>query len=91
MPPTFSSMYNAQGQSGLSFLEKAEVSYRITAVWQPLDISENRGVCVIICHHLGSDTYRPVYFRLEVPIIFCPDADFQSMDGSKINFGSKCL
>lgn len=60
MPPTFSSMPDAQGQGELFFSEKAEVSYRITAVWEPLDMSENRGVYVINCHYLGPDTYRPV-------------------------------
>lgn len=51
MPPTFSSLLpNAKGRGGLSFVEKAEVSYRVTAVWESSDMSENRGMCVIICH-----------------------------------------
>ncbi|OAX42422.1 hypothetical protein K503DRAFT_683373 [Rhizopogon vinicolor AM-OR11-026] len=65
MPPTFTSIPDAKGRGSLSLLEKAEVSYRVTAVWESSDMSENRGI-------------------LEVPILFHPDTDFQSLDGSKI-------
>ncbi|KAJ8589349.1 hypothetical protein M405DRAFT_852180 [Rhizopogon salebrosus TDB-379] len=66
MPPTFSSsMLDAKGRGSLSFVEKAETSYRVTAVWESSNMSENRGI-------------------LEVPILFHPDTDFQSMDGSKV-------
>lgn len=66
MPPTFcASMPSDNKRGGLSFGEKAEVSYRVTAVWEPSDTSETRGM-------------------LEVPILFHPDTDFQSMDGSNI-------
>lgn len=52
MPPTFSSFLSpdAKGRSDLSPVEKAEVSYRITAVWEPSDRPKNRGMCVIVCH-----------------------------------------
>jgi hypothetical protein len=50
MPPTFSSsMLDAKGRGGLSFVEKAETSYRVTAVWESSNMSENRGMCVTIC------------------------------------------
>ncbi|KAG1748285.1 uncharacterized protein EDB91DRAFT_1113106 [Suillus paluster] len=60
MPPTFCSSSD-NGPGGLSFAEKAEVSYRMTAVWEASDMSGNSGM-------------------LEVPILFHPDTDFQSMD-----------
>ncbi|KAG1776380.1 hypothetical protein EV702DRAFT_1229883 [Suillus placidus] len=66
MPPTFcASMSCDNRRGGLSVAEKAEVSYRVTAVWEPSDMSETSGT-------------------LEVPILFHPDTDFQSMDGSNI-------
>lgn len=30
-------------------MEKAEVSYRVTAVWEPSDMSGISGMCVIKC------------------------------------------
>jgi hypothetical protein len=66
MPPTFCASMPSNNRRGwLSVVEKAEVSYRVTAVWEPSDMSNTRGM-------------------LEVPILFHPDTDFQSMDGSNI-------
>ncbi|KAG2353512.1 hypothetical protein BDR07DRAFT_1433068 [Suillus spraguei] len=66
MPPTFcTSIPCDDRRGGLSIVEKAEVSYCITAVWEPSEMSEVSGM-------------------LEVPILFHPDTDFQSMDGSII-------
>ncbi|KAG0691450.1 hypothetical protein DFH29DRAFT_792358, partial [Suillus ampliporus] len=66
MPPTFCSSTPCEnGRRDLSLVEKAEVSYRINAVWEASDMSRNSGT-------------------LEVPILFHPDTDFQSMDGAII-------
>ncbi|KAG1876361.1 hypothetical protein F4604DRAFT_1924652 [Suillus subluteus] len=65
IPPTFCVMPCDSRRGGLSVVEKAEVSYRVTAVWEPSDMSETSGM-------------------LEVPILFHPDTDFQSMDSSNI-------
>ncbi|KAG1823613.1 uncharacterized protein BJ212DRAFT_1325526 [Suillus subaureus] len=66
MPPTFCASIPCDNRRGSpSIVEKAEVSYRVTAVWEPLDMSETSGM-------------------LEVPILFHPDTDFQSIDGSNI-------
>jgi hypothetical protein len=77
-------MPDAKGRSGLSFVEKAEASYRVTAVWESSNMSENRGMCVTIRQTRALGYLLPIYLRLEVPILFHPDTDFQSMDGSKV-------
>ncbi|KAG2056053.1 hypothetical protein BDR06DRAFT_953499 [Suillus hirtellus] len=66
MPPTFCASMPCDNRRGdLSIVEKAEVSYHITAVWEPSDMSETSGM-------------------LEVPILFHPNTDPQSMDGSDL-------
>jgi hypothetical protein len=48
MPPTFCASMPSNNRRGwLSVVEKAEVSYRVTAVWEPSDMSNTRGMCVI--------------------------------------------
>jgi len=84
MPPTFSSSTPCvNGRGGLSLVEKAEVSYRVTAVWEDSGMSEKRGMCVVIFQTSTARMLTKV-IRLEVPIIFHPDTDFQSMDGAII-------
>ncbi|KAF8843916.1 hypothetical protein BDN67DRAFT_88951 [Paxillus ammoniavirescens] len=66
MPPTSTSMTlieNAQGR--WSYVEKVEIAYRVIAVWEASDGSENQT-------------------KLEAPILFQPDADFQPLDGPAI-------
>lgn len=47
MPPTFCASMPCDNRRGdLSIVEKAEVSYHITAVWEPSDMSETSGMCV---------------------------------------------
>ncbi|KAH7923436.1 hypothetical protein BV22DRAFT_1106086 [Leucogyrophana mollusca] len=66
MPPTFSSTTIVDSdQTRRSFMEKADVTYRVTAVWESMDPSESSAI-------------------LEAPILFQPDVDFQSLDGSSI-------
>lgn len=66
MPPTFRALMPCDNRRrGISAVEKAEVSYRVTAVWEPSNVSEASGM-------------------LEVPILFHPDTDFQSMDGTNV-------
>ncbi|KAH7906990.1 hypothetical protein BJ138DRAFT_1104681 [Hygrophoropsis aurantiaca] len=65
MPPTFSSTTLVDNIQNRSFVEKADVTYRVTAIWDPVDESETSAI-------------------LEAPIVFQPDTDFQSLDGSAI-------
>ncbi|KAF9239871.1 hypothetical protein BU15DRAFT_74404 [Melanogaster broomeanus] len=66
MPPTFSSTTLAENvyRTG-SRPEKVDITYRVTAVWEASDGSENQAI-------------------LEAPILFQPDIDFHSSDGSSI-------
>jgi len=64
MPPTFStSTLVTTGTRGRAFVEKAGVSYKVTALWEPSDGYENRAL-------------------LEVPVLYQPDNDFQSLDAT---------
>jgi hypothetical protein len=48
MPPTFRVLIPGDNRrGGMSVVEKAEVSYRVTAVWEPSDMSETSGMCVM--------------------------------------------
>ena len=50
MPPTFStSALVATGTRGRSFAEKAEITYKVTALWEPSDGHENRARQVFAC------------------------------------------
>lgn len=50
MPPTFRALIPCDNRrGGISAVEKAEVSYRVTAVWEPSDMSGISGMCVIKC------------------------------------------
>lgn len=45
LPPTFStSTLVASGTRGRAFVEKAEVNYKVTAIWEPSDGFENRAL-----------------------------------------------
>ena len=45
LPPTFlTSALVASGSRGRAFVEKAEVSYKVTVIWEPSDGFENRAV-----------------------------------------------
>ena len=49
LPPTFStSALIASGTRGRAFVEKAEVSYKVTAIWEPSDGFENRALWALI-------------------------------------------
>ena len=51
MPPTFSSSaLVATGTRGRSFAERAEVMYKVTALWEPSDGYENRALRVLEFH-----------------------------------------
>jgi hypothetical protein len=53
MPPTFStSSLVMTGTRGRSFVEKAEVTYKVTALWEPSDGYENRAQQVFRCHFI---------------------------------------
>ncbi|KAH9941719.1 uncharacterized protein BXZ73DRAFT_74910 [Epithele typhae] len=62
LPPTFSSVASSEmGPRGRTGVERAEVSYSVTAVWEAFDRSDR--------------------ILVEAPIIYQPEADFQSLDG----------
>ncbi|KAI0754332.1 hypothetical protein C8Q80DRAFT_1216421 [Daedaleopsis nitida] len=69
LPPTFSTVATGEvGPRARTAVERAEVSYSVTAVWEAAD---------------GSDRVL-----VEAPIIYQPDPDFQSLDGSAMQTDS---
>ena len=60
-------------------MEELEVAYRITAVWETSDGSEKHAMYVDYSTRGG---ISPSSSRLEAPVLFRPDTDFRSVDGS---------
>ncbi|KAG2156840.1 uncharacterized protein EDB93DRAFT_870791 [Suillus bovinus] len=76
MPPTFCASMPCDNRRGeLSVVEKAEVSYRIIAVWEPSDISETSGMLEVpILFHPDTDSHSIEKYNitpelwLEIPL-----------------------
>ena len=62
-------------------MEELEVTYRITAVWETSDGSGKQATYV---DYSIRDGISPGPSRLDAPVLFHPDTDLGSVDGSAI-------
>ena len=86
LPPTFSSVTAGEcGPRGRTGVERSEVSYSVTALWEAVDGSDR---LLYVLHRGHPVCYRPwltfshwLLRSVDAPIIYQPDLDFQSLDG----------
>ncbi|KAG6377543.1 Vps16, C-terminal region-domain-containing protein [Boletus reticuloceps] len=81
MPSTFSSTTPTGDLRRPPSMEEFEVAYRITAVWEACDGSGNQAMYV---DHSMQNRPSTRSSRLEAPVLFQPDTDFQSIDSSAL-------
>lgn len=80
LPPTCCNVsLGVAGIRGRSAVERAEVEYKIIASWEDHDAKQTTRYASRDARLIMRDT--DIYCRLEAPVLYQPDTDFQSLDG----------